>query len=41
LHRDLLTEEEWAWISTQSLLGQNIGAWLDDRYPSRRQEQAA
>lgn len=35
IYRDVFTDEEWAWISAQSLLGQNLQAWLDDRYPSR------
>jgi hypothetical protein len=35
IYRDLFTEEEWAFISSLELLGQNIAAWLDDRYPPR------
>jgi hypothetical protein len=41
LYRDIFTEEEWAYLSSVTLLGQNIEAWLDDRYPVRPQELAA
>jgi hypothetical protein len=33
LYRDIFTEEEWRYLSSVELLGQNITAWLDDRYP--------
>jgi hypothetical protein len=35
IYRDVFTEDEWAWLTTQELRGQNVIAWLDDRYPSR------
>lgn len=35
IYRDLMTAEEWAYVSTLDLLGQNIGAWLDAHYPVR------
>lgn len=35
IYRDVFTAEEWAYISSVELLGQNIEAWLDARYPSR------
>lgn len=41
LYRDIFTAEEWAYLSSVTLLGQNIEAWLDDRYPVRPQEMAA
>jgi 5-methylcytosine-specific restriction endonuclease McrA len=41
IHRDIFTEEEWAYLSSVTLLGQNIEAWLDDRYPPRAKELAA
>jgi hypothetical protein len=36
IYRDLFTEAEWSFISSLELLGQNITAWLEDRYPKRR-----
>lgn len=33
LPRSIFTEAEWACISSASLLGQDITAWLDRRYP--------
>lgn len=35
IYRDLFSEEEWAFISSLELLGQNITTWLNDRYPPR------
>lgn len=35
IHREILTAEEWAFVSSLELLGQSITAWLDDRYPPR------
>lgn len=35
LYRDIFTEEEWAYISSVKLTGQEIGPWLDERYPVR------
>lgn len=35
IYRDVFTPEEWAFISAADLLGQNVTAWLDDRYPAR------
>jgi endogenous inhibitor of DNA gyrase (YacG/DUF329 family) len=35
IYRDLFTEAEWSFISSLELLGQNITAWLEDRYPER------
>lgn len=35
IYRDIFTAEEWAFISSVQLLGQNLDAWLDDRYPTR------
>lgn len=37
LYRDIFTEEEWAYLSGVVLLGQNVLAWLDDRYPVREE----
>lgn len=37
IYRDIFTPEEWAYISSVQLTGQNIGAWLDDRYPDHLQ----
>lgn len=36
IHRDVLTSEEWECVSSAQLVGQNVAAWLDDRYPPRR-----
>lgn len=33
IYRDVFTPEEWAFISSADLLGQNVTAWLDERYP--------
>jgi hypothetical protein len=38
--RDIFTAEEWACISSADLLGQNVEAWLDDRYPPEIEEAA-
>ncbi len=35
LHRNLFTEEEWAYLSSVELTGQRIEAWLEDHYPER------
>lgn len=35
LYRDIFTEDEWAFISSVQLTGQEIGPWLDERYPER------
>lgn len=35
LYRDIFSEEEWAFISGVELTGENIGPWLDRRYPER------
>lgn len=35
IYRDIFTDEEWTFVSSLQLLGQDIGAWLDDRYPTR------
>lgn len=35
LHREIFTREEWVCISSAPLLGQNVAAWLDERYPPR------
>lgn len=35
VHRDVFTPEEWAYLTSVQLLGQDVGAWLDDRYPPR------
>jgi hypothetical protein len=35
LYRDIFRPEEWACLCSAQLLGQNVMAWLDDRYPSR------
>jgi hypothetical protein len=35
IYRDVFTPDEWAYISSVQLTGQNIEAWLDDRYPKR------
>lgn len=34
IYRNILTDEEWSYVSSLELLGQNIAAWLDDRYPA-------
>lgn len=41
IYRDIFTAEEWACLSSAELLGQNVEAWLDDRYPVRPLELAA
>lgn len=41
IYRDIFTEEEWAFISSVKLTGENIGAWLDKHYPARPLEAAA
>lgn len=41
LYRDIFTAEEWAYISTIPLYGQNLEAWLEDRYPERVEEEWA
>jgi hypothetical protein len=33
IYRDIFTAEEWAYVSSLRLLGQNIETWLDRRYP--------
>ena len=35
LYRDVFTEEEWSFLVTVDLLGQNVEAWLEDHYPER------
>lgn len=35
IYRDVFTESEWAYLVSIDLLGQNIDAWLDERYPRR------
>jgi hypothetical protein len=35
IYRDVFTPEEWAYISSVQLVGQDTQAWLDDRYPEK------
>jgi hypothetical protein len=35
VYREIFTAEEWAFISTIELLGENIDVWLERRYPER------
>lgn len=35
IYRDVFTNAEWAYLTGVTLHGQNILAWLDDRYPPR------
>jgi hypothetical protein len=35
IYRDIFTAEEWAFLTSADLLGQEVSAWLDKRYPSR------
>ena len=35
IHRDVFTAEEWDCLRSAVLLGQNVVAWLDERYPVR------
>lgn len=37
IYRDVFTEEEWEFLSSVQLTGQEIGPWLDERYPDRGQ----
>ena len=40
IYRDIFTAAEWACVSGAKLLGQEVGAWLDRRYPPRRKAAA-
>jgi len=31
--RDVFTQEEWSWMSTQELTGRQVTDWLDRHYP--------
>lgn len=35
IYRDAFTEEEWAYLTSVKLTGQEIQPWLDERYPDR------
>lgn len=35
IYRDAFRPDEWACIASADLLGQNVTAWLDERYPVR------
>lgn len=35
IYRDVFTPEEWAYLSSVQLTGEEIGPWLDKRYPVR------
>lgn len=41
LYRDLFTPDEWAYLTSVELTGENVGPWLDKHYPERPQEEAA
>lgn len=36
IYRDLIREDEWAWLSSVELTGENTLDWLDRHYPPRR-----
>lgn len=40
IYRNVFTTEEWGWLSSQQLTGENIEAWLDRAYPERSEEAA-
>lgn len=35
IYREILSAEEWEFVSGAQLTGQRIEAWLDDRYPAQ------
>jgi hypothetical protein len=35
IYRDAFRDNEWAYVSSLQLLGQDIATWLDERYPVR------
>lgn len=39
--REIFTVDEWAYLTSVKLVGQDVLAWLDDRYPGPRDDCAA